>query len=103
MFHYWRHTDLVKRAQVQNNLHGRIIMGTFERCFNEGSLWRGHIAVLYFILTKHFLVNFICHGDWCYNWYIKSKISTKYHDGNGTGVKPKQTFTKYYRRIMSKY
>ena len=54
-----KQTDLVKRAQILKHLHGRIIMGTFERCFQKGSIWRGHIAVISFVLTRIIVVNFI--------------------------------------------
>ena len=44
--------DLVKIYHVLKHLHGIMISGSFERCFHEGSLWRGHRAVIYFILSK---------------------------------------------------
>ena len=41
-------------------------------------------------------MHFIRHGDWFNKQYIKSEIRTKYLDEYGTGVKPKQSFTKEY-------
>ena len=40
-------TDLVKIAHLLKHLPGRIIMGQFERFFHGGSLWGGHIKVIY--------------------------------------------------------
>ena len=78
-------TYLVKRDHILKHLHGRIIMGPYERIFREGCICRGHKSVIYFILRKHFFVHFICRGDWFYNQYIKSKIRTKYLDHDGMG------------------
>ena len=83
-----KHTDLGKSAHVQKHLHFRIITGPFKICFHEGSLWRGHRVLIYFIITFCF-VHLIRNGDRFYNWYINSKIRTKYLDDDGTGVKPK--------------
>ena len=50
-----RHTYLRKQYQFLKCLHGRVIMGAFEICFHEGSLWRGHREVISFILKTLFL------------------------------------------------
>ena len=65
-----RHTNLGKRAHVLKNKKGRIIIGPFERCFYEGSLWRGHRAVILFILT-FFCISFVTGID-LMTVYIKS-------------------------------
>ena len=44
-----RYNDLVKRDHLLNNLYGRCDVGSFEICFHEGYLWRGHKAVISFI------------------------------------------------------
>ena len=76
------HTGVGKIDHFLKHLHGRIIMGTFEIFLHEGYLWRGHKEVIYFIPTKTYVVNFILHGDQFYNQYIKSKIGTRYIDGD---------------------
>ena len=65
-----KQTDLGKRAHVLKYLHDRIIMGTFEIFFHEGSLWRGHISVISFIISKQIFVNLIRHGDQFHNQYL---------------------------------
>ena len=86
--------DLVKRDHVLKYLHGRMMLGPFKRCSREGYLWRGNIAVISFIISKQILEHLFCHGDRFYNQYINTTIRTKYIDDNGTGVKPKQFFSK---------
>ena len=54
-----KHKDLVKRAHVIKYVHGRIILGPFERCFHEGSIWRLHKALISFIITKQILCAFL--------------------------------------------
>ena len=54
-----KQTDLGKISHVLKHLHGRIIMGPFERCFNEGYLWRGHRVGIYFILKKIVCISFV--------------------------------------------
>ena len=83
-----KNTDITKISHVLNHLHGRIIMGPFERFFHEVYLWRGQRAAILFTLLKN--VYFIRHGDPFYNRYINLNIGTKYLDYNVMGVKPKQ-------------
>ena len=56
-------TYLGNRAQYLKCLHEKIIFGPFERCFHEGSLWKGHRALVSFILKKQIFVHFFYHGD----------------------------------------
>ena len=47
MFYYGvRYNGLGKRAHVLKYLHGICVVGTFERCFHEGSILRLHRAVI---------------------------------------------------------
>ena len=41
-------SDLESRAQVLNNLHGRMIFGPFEFFPHGGTLWKGNRAVIFF-------------------------------------------------------
>ena len=54
-----KHIDLGKRNHVLKHLHGRMILGPFERFFHEGFLWRGYRAVISFMISKQFLCIFI--------------------------------------------
>ena len=98
-----RYTDLGKRAHVLKHSHNWIIIGPFEGFFHEISLWRGHISVIYFILTKQCFVHVISQLDIFYKQYIKSEIRAKYLDDDGTSMKPKQYFTKKWIGRMSQY
>ena len=41
MFYYVVKTsDLGNRSHALRHLHGRMIFGPLERCFNEGNIWR---------------------------------------------------------------
>ena len=51
--------DSIKRYHVLKYLHGRIIMGPFERCFHEGSLWKWHRTVIYFIFKTFLCISFV--------------------------------------------
>ena len=64
-------SDFVSRAHILKHLHGRMIFGPFEGIFHEGILWRGHISVISFILTKQIFLHLYCHGDRFYDRYIK--------------------------------
>ena len=44
-------SDLGSRAHVLTQLYGIMILGPFGK-IHEGTLWRGHIAVIYFMFTK---------------------------------------------------
>ena len=92
--------DLGSRAHVLKHLHGRIIFVPFAKCFHEGTLWRGRMAVISFILTKQIFVYFYRHGDRFYSQYINKTIKTKYLDDDGSGVKP---ILFYKNRIRSSF
>ena len=81
-------SDLGDRAHVLKHLHGRMVFDSFEKFFDEGSLWRGHIAVISLILTKQIFVHFYCHGVFFNKQYINKTIKTKYLDDNDSRVKP---------------
>ena len=61
--------DLGSIADVFKILHGRMIFGPFEK-FHEGTLWRGHGAVISFIIRKQIVLHLYCRGDRFYNRYI---------------------------------
>ena len=81
-------SDLGSRVHVLKNLHGRMIFGPFEKK-NEGTLWRGHRAAIYFILTKQIFLHFYLNGNQFYNQYINKIDKKMYLDDDDTGVKPK--------------
>ena len=63
---------LGNRSHILKHLHGRMIFGTFEKVYHEGTLWSGYRAVISFILTKQIFLHFFCHGDQFYNRYINT-------------------------------
>ena len=67
-----RTSDLGSREHFLKHLHGRKIFGPFETKIHEGTLWRGHRAVIYFILAKQIFLYFCLHRDWFYKWYINT-------------------------------
>ena len=82
-----------------NHLSWQVWLNTFTRksdiwsvliFYHEGNLWRGHVAVVYFILTKQIFLHFYPHGDRFYKRYINKK-KKYYLDDDGTGVKPKNS------------
>ena len=71
MFFYGVKTsDSGSRAHILKHLHGRMVFGTFEKCFHEFTLWRGHRALISSIFTKQIFLHFYRHGYWFYNQYI---------------------------------
>ena len=46
-------TDLGNRARVLKHSHGRMSFGPFERSLREYFLWRGHRAVISFVIEKN--------------------------------------------------
>ena len=44
--------DIGKRAHILKHLHGRCVIGSFDKILHEGSIWTGHRAVISFILHK---------------------------------------------------
>ena len=63
--------ELGNISHVLKYLHGRIIFAPFEIVFHEGSIWRGHIAVIFFILTRQIFLQLYRHRDWFFNQRIK--------------------------------
>ena len=79
--------DLGNRAHVLIHLHGIMAFGPFGGEIHEGTPWRGHGAVISFILAKKnpylsiaMEVGFITD--------ISMKQAKKYLDYDGPGVKP---------------
>ena len=54
-------SDLVSRSHILKTFHKRMIFGTFERIFLEGTLWIVHIAVISFILKIKIFLHFYRH------------------------------------------
>ena len=77
------------RAHVLKILHRRIILGRFEFFSYEGTLWRGHRAVIYFILKRQIFPHLYPHGDRFYNRNINKTGKKRYLDDDDTGEKPK--------------
>ena len=96
-----KHTYLGKRAHVLKHLHGRIVMGPFERWFHGGFLCRVHRTVIFLIFTKQSFLHFIHYEYWFYNLYISSTMSTKYIYDSGMGLKPKQFLKSHNRENVS--
>ena len=65
--------DLGQRTHVLKHLHGRCIVGPFERVFHEISLWRRNRAIVSFIFHKSIFVHFHHKGDVFYNRYINTE------------------------------
>ena len=42
--------DIVKRAHVMKNSHGRCVVGAYDKILHEGYIWTGHRSVLSFML-----------------------------------------------------
>ena len=80
-------SDFGSRAHILKHLHGRIIFGTFEKVFREGTLWSGYRAIIYFILTKKIFLHLFFHGDRFCNRYINTTYLLNYRDYDGTGEK----------------
>ena len=55
-------SDLGSRSHVLKYLHGIIIFGPLKK-IDEGNLWRGHRAVISFILIRQIFLHFYPHGD----------------------------------------
>ena len=63
-----------------------MIFGPFEKCFHEGTFWRGPRAVIPFIFTTQIFFYLYRHGDGFYKRYINKISKTKYLDHDGSGV-----------------
>ena len=60
-------SNLGSRAHVLKHLHAIMIFSIFEKKIHEGNFWRGHRAVISFILKKQIFLNFYFHGDRFYD------------------------------------
>ena len=69
--------------------HGRMVFGTFEKVFHEGTLWSGYRSVISFILTKQTFLRFYRHQDHFYDRYLNLVNKTNDIDNDGSGEKPK--------------
>ena len=70
--------DIVKRAHVMKNSHGRCVVGAHDKILHEGYIWTGHRSVLSFILHKSIFLHFVHHGKIFYDKYITSYDRNKY-------------------------
>ena len=62
--------------------------------FNEGTIFRGNISVISFILHKSILLNLYDHGDVFYKIYIETEVKKNYIDDDGKGVRPRSKYSK---------
>ena len=85
-----------KRAHFLNHSHELCVVGAFETISNEGSIWTGHRAVIYFIIHKSICIQSLHHGTIFYDKYIISDDRKKYMDDDGSGVFPKLKVGKPY-------
>ena len=83
--------DIGKRAHVLMHLHGRCVVGPFDKILHEGSIWTGHRSVISFIRHKSIFLYFVHHGTRFYDKYITSDDRKKYIDDDGSGVFPKKS------------
>ena len=74
-YHGVKTSELVSIAHVLKYLHEIMIFFHLKKK-HQVILWRGHGAVIFFILTRQIFINFYRHGDRFYNRYI-NKIDKK--------------------------
>ena len=67
-----RCNDLGKLLHVLNNLHGICVIGPFERCFHEGTIWIVNRSVIPLIIHKSVFTYFYHHRDIFYSIYINT-------------------------------
>ena len=82
-----------------NHLHGRWVVGPFDKILHEGSIWTGHRSVLYFILHKSIFLPFVHNVKIFYDKYITSYDRKKYFDDDGGDIFRK----KFRKRYNAKY
>ena len=91
--------DFGNRAHILKHSHGKMVFGTFEKVFYEGTLWNGYRSVISFILTKQRFLHFYRHANQFYDQYLNSVNRKKYIDDDGSSEKPKleiqRRFMKY--------
>ena len=78
--------DFGNRSHILKNSHGRMVFGTFEKVFHEGTMWSGYRSVIYFILTKQIFLHFFRHKHYFYDRYINSANRKKYIDRDGSSA-----------------
>ena len=61
-----------KIAHVLKHLHGRCVVGDFDKKLHEGYIWTEHRAVLYFSLHNYIFLHFVHHCTKSYDRYKKS-------------------------------
>ena len=81
-------SDLGSRAHVLNFFQRRMIFDPFGKIFHEGTLWRGNIFVISFILTKQIFLHLHRHRDRLYKQYINKTDRKRYLYYYNTRVKP---------------
>ena len=62
----FRFIDLSKRSYVLNHLHGRCVVGKFERGFHKVIVWWGQRAVILINMHKSKFIQFI--NNFIYHW-----------------------------------
>ena len=78
--------DIGKRAYVLKHSHGRCVVGAFDKILQEGSIWTGNRALIYFILHKSKFLHFVHYGTRFYDKYISSGEKRKCIDDYRSGV-----------------
>ena len=58
-------------------------------------LFRVDIDPSFSLYSKKIFLQFFCRGDRFYSRYMNTTDILKYLDGDGTGVKPKQSYKEY--------
>ena len=80
--------EIIVRAHVLKNSHGRYVVGPFDKNLHEGSILTGHRYVISFILYKQIFLHFVHRGTRFYDKYITSDNIKKYIDDDGSGLFP---------------
>ena len=78
--------DIGKRAHVLKHLHGKCVVGTFDKILHKGSISTGNRYVLSFILQISICIHFVHNGIIFYDKYISSDLKNKHIDDEGSGV-----------------
>ena len=78
--------DIGKKGHVMKHSHGRCVVSDFYKILHNGAIWNGHRSVLFLILHKWILVQFVHNGTIFYDKYITSDDEKKYIDDDGSGV-----------------
>ena len=84
--------DFGRRSHILKHSHERIVFGSFEKVFHEGTLWSGYRSVISFILIKQNFLHFYRHANQFYDRYLNLVNRKKFIDDDGSGEKPKLEF-----------